>query len=484
MGVIKMNENDLKNANNEQKSNEPVVDSYVRVRLEEKNVAASVEVVPPLNGGKEITYDKLKAALDEKGVCHGIEKSRLEEILDNRIYGREVIIARYTPPKAGKNGSIEYKFDKYTTAVPVEDEDGYVDYRELGKIRSIRQGTVIAEITPPENGIPGIDVLGREIAPSPTKKAAFTVGVGTVLSLDGLTLTASIDGHLVFEKNSFVVRKELDIKADIDFNTGNIEFLSDINVRGNVGEGFKVVSTGGNVTINGGVFSGATISATGNVTLKQVVNHATIIAGGNVNANFCEYCNIRADGDITASTMMICEVYCGGTIFTKGSKTGGLIGGRYTILTGMYISNNVGSPNYPITEISLGDNSILAAERERLVQAQTKREVEINDLTMMIDYLNYKKKDERGLSDEREELLGESVRKRIMLQRDIKAAKTRIEEIENLLENSQDLRMDVAGSIYPRTRININTIHYEIMDEWKNVSVFVDDKDEIHLVPM
>ncbi|MDR0986855.1 MAG: FapA family protein [Ruminococcus sp.] len=463
---------------------EPVVDCYAIVRIEEKSVSATIEVVPPKNGGKEMTIELLHTALEEAGVRYGINEKTLEGIVSAKIYGKEMVVAKYKPATAGHDGTITYKFDKFVAAVPIEDEDGYVDYRELGQIRSITAGTVIAVITLPVDGEPGRDVFDREITPNPPKKAAFTVGVGTVLSVDGLTLSAAIDGHLVYDKTAFVVKRVLDIKADIDFNTGNIEFLSDINIRGNVGEGFKVVSTGGNITIQGGVFSGALIKATGSITLKQVANHCNIEAGGNITANFCEYCNIRAEGDITASTLILCEVYCGGTLTTKGSKTGGLVGGRYTVLTGINIGNNIGSPNYPTTVISLGDNSILDAERGKLISVILRYENEITDLTMVIDYLNAKKKEERNLLPEREELLGESVRKRIKRQRDIKTARDRVAEIEEILTSHQNLKLDVLGTIYPKTQININTVHFEVTGEWHRVSVYVDEEDEIHYNPI
>jgi uncharacterized protein (DUF342 family) len=462
----------------------PAVSAYVIVRLEEKNVSASVEVLPPKNGGEEVTLEKLKAALAEAGVCYGIKEDAILEIAEEKLYGRERCVAEYTPPENGVNGSIEYKFEKFVDAIPIENDEGYVDYRELGRVRSITQGTVIASVTLPVDGIPGRDVLDREIAPNPTKKAAFSVGVGTVLSVDGLTLSAAVNGHLVYEKNAFTVKRVLDIKADIDFNTGNIEFLSDINIRGNVGEGFKVISTGGNITIQGGVFSDAVIKASGSITLMQVANHCTIDAGGDIKANFCEYCNIRAAGNITAMTLMICDTYCGGTLTTKGSERGGLVGGRITVLTGVSIGNNIGSPNYPTTVISLGDNSILTAEREKLISRNEKMTREIRDLTLIIDFLNNKKKTEKCLRPESEELLGLSVKKRILSNREIKASNDRIEEINNLLTNRQDLRLEVMGTIYPKTEININTVRFETKGEWKRVSVFVDEDDAVHYNPL
>jgi uncharacterized protein (DUF342 family) len=460
----------------------PPEDAVVNVLLRERNMSAAVNVTSPKNGGADVTYEMLSNALEEAGVVFGLTEATVKKVADEKIYGRDVTVAVYKPPTAGVNGTINYKFDKYVAAVPAESEDGSVDFRELGQIRTIFTGTVIAEITDPVEGTAGTDVLGREITPTPPKKAAFSLGVGTVLSPDGKTIKAEIDGLLVFEKVAFCVRRVLNIKEDIDFNTGNIEFLGDINVNGNVGEGFKVVSTGGSVTIQGGVFSGALIKARRDIDLKQVANHATIDAGGSLTAAFCEYCEIRANRHITAQTLLVSNVFCGGTLTTKG-KTGGLIGGKYTILDGAFISNNVGSPHYPTTEIFLGNNTVLADERERLLRTIDNRENEITDLGMIIDYLNEKKKEGR-LEFEKEELLGESVRKRIMRRGDIAAAKKRILEIEKHLEKRQSLRIEISGTIYSKTRININTEKFDLKDDWTRVAISLTEDSEINISPL
>jgi uncharacterized protein (DUF342 family) len=464
--------------NSENTKNLTAVDSFAVVKFGEKNFSASVEVFAPRGGGKDITIDILKAALREAGVCYGIDENALTQIAERRIYRTTRTVAEYSPPENGIDGTITYKFEKYINNIPIENDEGYVDYREIGQVRSIKKGTVIAEITLPIDGVPGRDVLNREIAPVPPQKAAFTVGVGTVLSSDGLTLSAAFDGHLVYDKNAFSVRKVLDIKADIDFNTGNIEFISDINIRGNVGEGFKVVSTGGNVTIEGGVFSGAVIKATGNITLNMVANHAEIEAGGNIDAAFCEYCNLSAGGNITVQTLILSTAYCGGTLNCTGK--GGLVGGHYTMLSGAVINGNIGSPHYPQTEILLGNNTVLADERDKLLNEIVSAEKQIIDLSNIVDFLNAKKRRDFTLTEDKEQQLGKSVRARIMKSRAVVAAKKRIAEIEHLLENIQDLRMTVGGTVYSKTKICINTAKYVVRENVKNVSVFVDKNNNFH----
>jgi uncharacterized protein (DUF342 family) len=452
------------------------VPSYAKILISARSESASVIVMPPVGAGAEMSLEQLNEAVAAAGVCYGVRREVLAQIIESKLYNIEFDIAEYTPPTPGKNGSISYRFERVPTALLIENEEGNVNYRELGLFKSVLKDTVIADITPPEEGIHGMDVLGRDIAPKPVSKAAFSTGVGTVLSEDGLRIIAAIDGVINFEKTAFVVRHDLNIKADIDYNTGNIKFLGNINISGNVGEGFKVESTGGNVVIYGAVFSGAEITAAGSITLKQVCNHASVKAGGDINATFCEYCSLSADGDITAQTLIVSTVFCNGTLACKG----GLVGGNYTVLSGAIINGNVGAPHYPQTEIILGNNALLTEERDKLCSAIAKGEQEIIDLSMIVDYLNTKKREEFTITEEKEHMLGASVRSRIRKSRAVAEAKKRIEEIEHLLENVQELRMTVGGTVYGKTRFCINTAKCVVKDDLKNVSIYVDKENGFH----
>jgi uncharacterized protein (DUF342 family) len=460
---------------------EPPIDCKINVMLSSNYSTASIYIVAPKNGGEDVTPEAINAVLKENNVTFGIDKEKIDEICEKKQYDADYVIAKWQPSENGINGGISYKFEKSTSDVPVEDESGFVDYKMLGTIRNIYKGTIIAEIVLPTPGEVGYDIRGQELLPKPGTKASYVVGSGTVLNEEGTLITAMIDGALFFEGGAFVVRKDVSIKSDIDFKTGNIEFLGDVTVAGDVFEGFKVSSSGGNVTIKGAVYS-AVIEAKGDVEIKKGANHAKLTAGGNIRAQFCEYCDLKAAGDIDAQTLILSNAYCGGTLTTKGSN-GGLVGGRYTIITGAQV-NNIGSPHYPITEVTLGNNAVLANERLELTNSIENRNNEIRDLTLIIDYLNNKKKSDFKLPPEKEEILGNAVRTRLIKNRDISQANKRIEEINTILANKQDLKLEVKGTIYPKTKIVINSSRYEVNTEWKHVTVFLDDDHEFHFAPI
>ena len=96
--------------------------------------------------------------------------------------------------------------------------------------------------------------------------AKFSVGKGTELVNDGTEIIASVDGNLVYTNGSFCIEESLLIRGDVDVSSGNIDFIGDIMVKGNVMEGFSVTSKK-NVTIFGTVTNG-TVTADGNITIK------------------------------------------------------------------------------------------------------------------------------------------------------------------------------------------------------------------------
>jgi uncharacterized protein (DUF342 family) len=453
------------------------IDFTVKVDVNSNNSTASIYLTPPQLGGLEPTSELIMNAITEKGITHGINKQKIDNVITNRLYGQDIVIAFWTPAQNGIDGTIKWKFDKEVSAKPVEDENGMVDYKNLGTIRNIYKSTVLAEITLPTDGTPGTDVLGTTLNPLPGKKASYQIGSNTALSEDGKRIIATADGALVYKNGTFSIDHEVVIKANIDFTTGNIEFIGDIVVSGDVMEGFKVQSLSGNISIKGGVYGGEIIAAK-NIVIKKGANHSKIESGGNLNVMFCEYSDINCEGDLEATNLIICNVYCGGKLKTKG-KSGGLVGGRYTILNEVEVEN-IGSSHYPVTEVTLGNNAVLTNEKIEHIKTIEKREQEIHDLTLIIDYLNDKKKKEmKPLPSEKEEILGNAVRTRLIKQREVGDMKKRITEIDEILLNKQNLRINCKGTIYPKTKIVMNTSRYEVTNEWTHCSVYIGEDGEI-----
>lgn len=456
------------------------IDSVVSIYINSNGSEAYATVEPPKNGGAEVTERDIREALEKNKVVYGIDDEMVKRIAEEKLYSRKNLIAKWTPPENGVDGTIHYYFEKQLNIAPVEDEHGFVDYKNLGLIRTVHEGDLIADITLPTPGEPGMDVRGRTLRQIVGKKAQYTLGTNTVLTDDGLQILAKVDGNINYKSGAFVVDQVVTIPGDVDSSVGNITFVGDVVVKGEVFEGFKI-SSNANIIISGNV-NGATLEADGDIIIKKGCINSNVTAHGSVTINFCEYSNIKCDGDLTSSNFVICDVYCGGTLTTKG-KTGGLMGGKYTCLNSVEASG-IGTKNYTPTLLTVGDNALLSEEKAAVLKQIEKLNGDLEKTKLVINFLTEKKKELRTLPDEKEEMLGYACRQKILIGVDIKKYEKRIEEIDLELANRQYLSISCRGYMYPGVKIIINDAVFKVEDEYVKTKITLNSDGEIYAAPL
>lgn len=455
------------------------VDSEVSVTVVSNGSEAYITVEPPVNGGAEITADTIMRKLAEANVTYGIKEETVNKIADKKLYGDRTLIAVWKPPVNGEDGTITYHYEKKVEIAPVEDEHGFVDYKNLGLVRSVHKGDVIADITLPTEGEPGTDVRGKSIRQIIGKKAAYSIGTNTELTEDGTQIVALIDGNINFKNNAFAIDNVVTIAGDVDASVGNINFVGDVVVKGEVMEGFKI-SSNANIIVAGNV-NGAQLEADGDVIIKKGCINSKVVAHGSVTINFCEHSDIRCDGTLTASNFVICDAYCG-ELCVKGN-TGGLLGGKYTSLSSVELSN-IGTKNYTPTMLTVGDNALLAEERNSLLSEIEKNEKSVNDITLIINFLNEKKKELRSLPEDKEKILGNACRQKILLGVEIKNLKKRVEEINITLASRQYLTVSCRGYMYPGVKIVINDAVFKADTEYVRTKIRLEEDGTIVAAPL
>lgn len=454
-------------------------DFLITVTTTAGNKEAYMYIYPPENGGKDFGIDDVKNALAHYGIVYGVNNDVIESIVFDQRYAQKILIAEAKPPVDGENGTISYRYEQKVVGTPMENERGFVDYKDLGLIRTVHEGDIIANITMPTDGVPGTDVTGAPIKPFPGKKASYTVGPNTKLTEDGLQIVAAADGNIVFRNGAFTIDTVVTVNGDVDPSVGNIDFIGDVVIRGNVFEGYKV-SSGGNITVSGEV-NGAIIEAGGNVLIKKGCINSNVTAHGSFSALFCEHVKLKCDGNVSAMNYVVCDIYCGGKLDTRGSN-GGIIGGRCVILDSIEIAN-IGSKSNPPTEITLGDNAMLAEEKQGLLVKISQMQKTLDDITLVVNFLNEKKKELRRLPEDKEEILGNAARQKIMLNIEIGNANKRIKEIDLSLEVKQRLTISCKGCIYPNVKITINDASFKVENEYVHSVVGLSEDGQITISP-
>ena len=432
--------------------NKVPINSVVEISIDPNKTTAFVTFSKPENGGMDMTVEKIMDVLETNFISYGIQEENIEKAIAQKRYNENICAAKWKAPVDGIDGVVQYYFNKDKHIAPIEDENGNVDYKNLGLINNIIAGTPIAEISLPTEGEPGTDITGATVPQKVGVPARYNVGAGTQLMNNDTQIVAAVSGNLIFKNGAFVVEEKIVINGDVDVSSGNIDFIGDVTIKGSVFEGFRVASRR-SITIMG-LVAKAELVADGDVFVKGGVVNSKVVSKANVKIGFCENSNITAEGNVESSSFVGGEVFASEKIIAASGK-GVLVGGKYTALNGIEASV-IGSENYTKTIITLGNNAVLSEEREKLEKENSGLEEQVDQLgKILITLHEYTKKGK--LSPERERMQTDARRSRIRLQNQVRANNRRIAEIDELLQLTQNLSVTVKRILYPGVILRINS---------------------------
>lgn len=457
----------------ENEFNEIKLDSTISVIVDQSFQWAKLLVSRPQNGGKAPTPNEVRRVLAQNGVTAHIDDEALKEYLKDLPANKSVIVARAVPAVDGENGKVDYMFEPSSEKKPtVDEETGIVDYKELGTIRNIQKGTLIASIKYNTTGTPGSDVRGAVIAPLPGVPPKFSVGAGTILSNDQSKIYAAEDGNLRWDRDRFVVDTVVNINGSVDAGIGNIDFIGDVTIRGGISEGYTV--KGKHVTVKGSVTNSTVIAVLG-MELGGAVN-SQLICDGEIKTAFAESCEIKCKEQLSAQSLVNCNVVCEGEIVVTGKK-GVIIGGE-CISYGNVVANQVGSEGYAKTVINLGNTTVLMSKHQVLLDQFKTLSANYKKLKNLYEKLNDLKK-VQDLTHEQE-----NARKQaflfVMNERNTLAdMSNKIEQDEKVLAQSRLLQLTVKNKCYPGVSLKLFNAIYDNNVECGSLTFYLDSDNEI-----
>ncbi len=361
------------------------LDAEAHVFLTKDKIHAWLLVYPPMGQGKDVDSALLEQTLEEAGVCFGVQEELVDQIPESpERYFHLFFAACGEYPVDGENGRVEDYFSRGSEREAIINEYDKVDYTQLNFVHNVEKGDVICGIFPPTPGEPGRTVLDEELRARDGKAAQIPMGKNTEMSEDGERLVASIAGQVDFSGQKFVVMPVLEISGNVDYSTGNIDFVGDVHIRGDVCSGF-VVRASGNVSVDG-VLEACTIEAGGDVLVVKGVkgdDAAVIHAGRNVYAKYLESSFVYAREHLHSDCIINCDVYSDGVVQAVTGR-GIIIGG--TIRAGSEVrANIVGSRSECITSVQLGGIPCEVYDREHLIKEIEEAEAEVKKLERQLD---------------------------------------------------------------------------------------------------
>ena len=343
-------------------------------------------VLPPTGQGKELSRGLLLQAMEEQGITYGVNRRIVDRLPhDEDRYFTLFLIAQGKPAFDGKNGNIVDYFPRTVERVLEVDEYDQVNYAALNLIHNVKEGQEICRLIRPTEGEPGRTVLDQEIPAKSGKDVPLPKGRNTEISEDGDALIASIAGHVEFTGRSFQVKPVLDISGDVDFSTGNIKFLGDVNIQGDVLTGFTVRAMG-SIWVGGVVEAGSTVEAGGDLTVVKGIlgdgttsirSHRCVFSKYVENATICARENLQTDAIINGS------IYCDGQVVVRSGR-GSIIGGRIWAAQKV-TATSVGAKSECRTSIALGGLPCTNFELELAKRELKDLEIEKEKLECMLD---------------------------------------------------------------------------------------------------
>lgn len=426
------------------------------------------------------TMDELGAFLQKNNVRYGVQWGTAERFVNHpeEFVSGKVPIAIGKLPEHGTDGSVVMNFDlDGEDRRPLQREDGKVDYKELIRLNNVLKGQLIATLIPPDPGQPGMSVTGDPIPCKPGKAVRFKVGKNVLVDQEETSMYAAIDGLIsLTDKGKINVFPVYEVKGDVDYNVGNIDFVGTVVIRGNVLTGFTVKSSG-DIRVIGGV-EGAELYAGGSIEITGGIigyNKGLVSAGANVKVSFIQDGNVKASEDVIVSqSIMHSNVRAGRNVLCDGPK-GFIVGG--TVQAGeKVVARTIGNTMSTATSIEVGVLPELRNELNDLRQ-QFRQLVENEDKTNKALHLL----DQLALNGT---LAPDKVALRIKLnatkqsqQRDGARIKERILEIEKMLEDTDRAKVEVVKTIYGGSKIVIGRYTKFVKDTSERVTFYYSDGD-------
>ncbi len=463
----------------------------VSVRVSADKMTAALVVTPPGKGGQLSTLGDALDALKEAGVAYGIDRKAISQVLKEAKAQKgmagalePVVVATGKAPENGKDGTVEYH-PSLTAASgrPKERADGGVDLFDLNLVHNVAKGTVLAKRTKPTDGKAGINVFGEEAKPKPGKESAVRPGKGSAFSSDELSIVATSDGHAILLEGRVVVAPVFEVRSDVGPETGNIEFVGTVTVRGTVLPGYKV-KAGGDVEIYGGV-DGGTVEAEGNVTVMYGIQgggHGRIVAGGSVKAKFIENAEVQAGANVWASDGILTSHIDAGQSIEVLGKRGSIIGGR--VSAGDRIAARfLGSPMGGATELAVGVaprivNELLATRKE-LTDGQERLKRTDQAIAVLSEHAKH-----GTLPPDRVDMLRQLVTVHEQLGARLAELEASARGLQRQLGEIRSAHIDAQDICYPGVRASIGNAHYQVNDEIQHTRMRLNAVREVEPGPL
>ena len=426
---------------------------------------------------KELAFsvDELMNILEEEKIVYGIKRDVLTQISENPYsFEYPITIAVGEPKVDGADSYLRNELQQDS----VHDHKVF-NFRSVIQIPSVKKGQLLASVVPPTNGTQGTDVTGRIVPAKPGRP--LRVKPQKNVMFESGQFYATCDGQVSITDKAISVNPVFEVKGDLDLRTGNIDFVGNITIRGNVPSGYEL-KAGGDIVVDG-LVEAANLYAEGNIVIKGGVAGAMkgkVAAGGSVLANYLNQANVKAGQDIIVkSSILHSKLTAAGNV---DCRTGTVIGG--TISAGRNISiKELGNELFTKTELAVGWDPLLErAELETLQSIETAK-ANIRKLTEIEVKLAEIGKRAGALTNEQQQMISKQRNTRLNVENGLTELLAELEFLQLEKQDRLYSALYVFEKVFPNTKVFFGKYAILTNQLYKKVSFHLENS-EISIHPI
>ena len=456
-----------------------------------------------VSGSARTGHDAIKAQLAARGVTEGVDDKAIEGLCDRLSSGKYkpglARVATGKAPSPPRDAVPKFSFP-HAPQVGAIRPDGSVDFKERGMFPPVGKDALLAEMAPAEEGQPGITVRGEEIPPPSPKLAELlggenvrveeSAGVVKVFASENggasvqTTEATGPDGPIT--RHTVSVRPVAQFAGDINYETGNIDFLGNVDVKGSVTGGFELKASGA-ISISGGVEARAEVQAGGDLTigLGIVGDETRVVSDGALTVKYIQDASVEAAGDVVVGSYIrgarVKSMGCV-SVEGKGGSGGGIIGGETWGPRGIK-TRNIGSERSTTTFVAVGVDAEAYQAYQKAGQMVRQAEVLVKNLLKALGLKDLDKEEIR-------KLIGRNPRKKGAIVQYVQKAnkvaemrETQIQERQRLgqklAEAAKSAALEVQETAFARVRVRIGTEEAVTQQDLKAVRYSLDADGQI-----
>ncbi len=450
-------------------------DGHFLLEVSDDKMKAFIKLQTLKSDAKEVSAIDIKEELEQSKIVFGIDEEAIEKLVEHYHINVPTLVAQGTYVVDAENARLNYLVNINQRSIPKDPKESLsIDYKDLMNIENVVEGQVLAEKLDGVDGTPGYDVYGNTIAPREVLdiEIASFCGENTDVSPNSRQIIATMDGQVQYLNEKFSVSPVYEVSGDVGPQTGNINFVGSVVIKGSVLDNYHVKANG-NIDVHGNVGK-SFLEADGDIMIKlgmQGHEEGVLKAGGNIISKFIQYATVYAKQNVMVTELIMnSHINADDSILVTGKKAAAS-GGVLRALNEVN-AKVLGSITSLKTIVEVG---VLPSERKKVDDLMKEREGLIEEeevLSKDVKILENQKKAKK-LSEEKIEVLAQESQR-------LQEMRSRLEEIDNELRDLalsmetivEGANVAVSKELHSGVKISIGAAELDARSSYKDVRFF------------